>query len=517
MYPGSTAQATPDKAAVVMAGSGEVVTHRQLDDRSNQLARCWRAHGLLPGDHVAVFMENHPRYLEVIWAALRSGLYVTTVNSYLTPDEVGYILDNSGARSVVTTPSKAAVLCAALPHAPRVTLPLITDVPGGEGPLASYEEALAAYEPSALAEEPAGDLMLYSSGTTGRPKGIKRALSGRSVSEGQLIGMLLGGVFGFDSNSVYLSPAPMYHSAPLGFCIGVTGLGGTVVMMERFDPVEALAAIERQRVTCTQLVPTMFTRMLKLPDEVRSRFDLSSLRIAVHGAAPCPVQVKQAMFDWWGPILWEYYAGTELNGFCLVKPEEWLEHPGTVGRPLIGEIHILGDDGEEQPPGEAGTIYFGGGPPYEYHDDPQKTSDVRDPGGHGWTTLGDVGYVDQEGWVYLTDRKAFMIISGGVNIYPQETEDVLTMHPKVVDVAVIGVPNDEMGEEVKAVVQLTDPSDAGPETAEELVAYCREHLAHYKCPRTVDFEDELPRLPTGKLYKRLLRDRYWGKHETRIV
>jgi long-chain acyl-CoA synthetase len=227
--------------------------------------------------------------------------------------------------------------------------------------------------------------------------------------------------------------------------------------------------------------------------------------------------VKQAMMDWWGPVLWEYYAGTELNGFCLVKPDEWLARPGTVGKPLIGEIHILGADGEELPAGEAGTVYFGGGPAYEYHNDPEKTRDVADPGGHGWTTLGDVGYVDDDGWLFLTDRKAFMIISGGVNIYPQETENVLTMHPKIIDVAVIGVPNDEMGEEVKAVVQLADPTEAGPDLEQELLAYCRERLAHYKCPRTIDFEDELPRLPTGKLYKRVLRDRYWEGHDSHLL
>jgi long-chain acyl-CoA synthetase len=440
---------------------------------------------------------------------------VTTVNSYLTADEVGYILADSGAASVVSSPAKAGVLRDALKHAPDVRLPLVVD--GGALDLVDYEAALSDQPVDRLAEQPAGELMLYSSGTTGRPKGIKRPLSGRSVEDGQMISMLLGGVFGFGDDSVYLSPAPIYHSAPLGFSTGVTALGGTVVMMEKFDPVDALAAIEKHRVNCAQFVPTMFTRMLKLPEQQRQNYDVSTLGVAIHAAAPCPVAVKQAMMDWWGPVLWEYYAGTELNGFCLVKPDEWLARPGTVGRPLIGEIHIVGDEGEDLPSGEAGTVYFGGGPAYEYHNDPQKTADVRDPGGHGWTTLGDVGYVDDDGWLFLTDRKAFMIISGGVNIYPQETENILTMHPHVVDVAVIGVPNDEMGEEVKAVVQLVDGVSAGPEVERELLAYCREHLAHYKCPRTIDFEDELPRLPTGKLYKRILRDRYWADHGSSIV
>jgi acyl-CoA synthetase (AMP-forming)/AMP-acid ligase II len=515
MYPGTHAAATPDKPALIMEPSGDIVTYRELDERSNQLAQLWRSHGLNPGDHVAIFMENHPRYLEVVWAALRSGLYLTTVNSYLTAEEVGYILCDSGARSVVTSLAKATVARAALEHAPGVELALIV---GGEAPgFDRYEAAIAKHPTTRLPEEPAGELMLYSSGTTGQPKGIKRPLGGTSIADGQMVGALLGGVFGVTADSVYLSPAPIYHSAPLGFSIGVQSLGGTVVMLEKFDPLLALSAIERHRVTCSQWVPTMFSRMLKLSEEERSRADISSLEVAIHAAAPCPVPVKQAMMDWWGPVLWEYYAGTELNGFCLVKPDEWLARPGTVGQPLIGDLHIVGDDGQELPAGEAGTVYFGGGPAYEYHNDPAKTKEVQDPAGKGWTTLGDVGYLDEEGWLFLTDRKAFMIISGGVNIYPQETENVLAIHPKVADVAVVGAPNDEMGEEVKAVVQPVDWSQAGLELEQELVAYCREHLAHYKCPRSIDFDEELPRLPTGKLYKGKLRERYWAGHDSRIV
>lgn len=515
MYPGAHAATTPDKPALIMEPSGEVVTYRELDERSNRLAHLWRSSGLRTGDHVAVFMENHPRYFEVVWAALRSGLYLTTINSYLTAEEAGYILDDSAARSIVTSPAKAAIAKAALRDAPGVELALVVDedVPG----LESYDSATSLHPSGPLDDEPAGELMLYSSGTTGRPKGIKRPLRGTSIAEGQLVGMLLGGVFGMNADTVYLSPAPIYHSAPLGFSLGVQSLGGTVVMLAKFDPTLALAAIERQGVTASQWVPTMFTRLLKLPEGERARYDLSSLDVAIHAAAPCPVPVKQTMMEWWGPVLWEYYAGTELNGFCLVKPEEWLARPGTVGRPLIGELHILDEDGIELPTGEAGTVYFGGGPAYEYHNDAAKTKEVQDPAGHGWTTLGDVGYVDDDGWLFLTDRKAFMIISGGVNIYPQETENVLMMHPKVADVAVVGVPNDEMGEEVKAVVQPMHWADAGPELEQELLVYCRERLAHYKCPRTIDFDEELPRLPTGKLYKGKLRDRYWEGHETHIV
>lgn len=515
MYPGIHSQSQPDKPALIMAGSGETVTYRDLDERSNRLAQLWYDRGLRPGDHVAVFMENHPRFLETVWAGLRSGLYVTTINSYLTTEEAGYILDDSGARSVVVTPSRAPVAREALQYAPAVEVALAVD--GGAPGFEAYEATAGRYSPNPLIEEPAGELMLYSSGTTGRPKGIKRPLSGGSIRDGQLIGALLGGVFGFSQDSVYLSPAPTYHSAPLGFCLGVQSLGGTVVMLEKFDPSEALRSIERYSVTCSQWVPTMFSRMLKLPETDRAGIDISSMQVAVHAAAPCPVAVKQAMMDWWGPVLWEYYAGTELNGFCLVRPDEWLARPGTVGRPLIGEIHIVDEDGRELSAGEAGTIYFGGGPAYEYHNDPAKTKEAQDPGGHGWTTLGDVGYLDEDGWLFLTDRKAFMIISGGVNIYPQETEDVLTMHPAVADVAVIGVPDDEMGEQVKAVVQPADPSGAGPDLEQDLLAYCRRQLAHYKCPRSIDFVEELPRLPTGKLYKRKLRDRYWQGHENRIL
>ena len=514
MYPGVHAENTPDKPAMIMGGSGEVVTYRQLDERSNQLARLWRDHGLRPGDHVAIFSENQPRYLEVMWAALRSGLYVTTINSYLSAEEVAYILGDSGSRSLVTSTAKADVAADALRDAPDITLALL--IGDHDRRFESYVDSTTAMPTERLDEEPAGEMMLYSSGTTGRPKGIKRPLSGNTIDQGMMIAALLGGVFGMDDEAVYLSPAPLYHSAPIGFNLGVQSLGGTTVIMEKFDPVDALRLIEEHQATHSQWVPTMFVRMLKLPEEERSGYDISSMQVAVHAAAPCPVEVKQQMMDWWGPVLWEYYAGTELNGFCLVKPEEWLARPGTVGTPLIGEIHILDEEGNEVPAGEPGTIYFGGGPPYEYHNAPEKTESSKDPGGHGWTTLGDVGYVDEDGWLFLTDRKAFMIISGGVNIYPQEIEDCLIMHPKVADVAVFGIPDDEMGESVMAAVQPAEGAEAGSELESELRAFAREHIAHYKCPQRFDFRDELPRLPTGKLYKHKLRDEYWLGRATRI-
>jgi long-chain acyl-CoA synthetase len=350
--------------------------------------------------------------------------------------------------------------------------------------------------------------MLYSSGTTGRPKGIRRPLDLAPMGQGLPGAVPFLRALGLQDGGVYLTPAPLYHAAPLAWSLGAQRLGATVVVMERFDPVDMLRLIERHRVTHVQLVPTMFVRMLKLPEADRKRFDLSSLAAAVHAAAPCPVDIKRQMIDWWGPIISEYYSATEGSGATFLDSEEWLAHPGSVGRPMLGEAHIVDEDGTELPPGETGTIYFSGGNPFEYHNDPQKTADTKDR--RGWSTVGDVGYLDGDGYLYLTDRKTFMIISGGVNIYPQEAENVLVGHPKVMDVAVIGVPNPDLGEEVKAVVQPVDWNDAGDDLASELLEYCRAHLSGFKCPKSIDFEPELPRLDSGKLYKRQLRDRYWA-------
>ncbi len=523
MYPGKYARETPDKPAVIMAGDGEQVTYSELDRRSNRLARLWHARGLRPGGHVAIFMENHPRYFEVYWAAVRSGLYLTTVNRYLNAEEAAYIVEDCGAEGIVAS-AKLAEACAELGDMiPGCSSRLIVDDDGLGRPDGwdDYAEATAAFPPEPLAEQPRGGTMLYSSGTTGRPKGILRPLTGLSVEEVPQERIdVLNGLFAIDADAVYLSPAPLYHSAPIGFSGGVQTLGGTVVVLERFDPELALKAIEDYRVTVSQWVPTMFNRMLKLPGEVRNPYDLSSHRRAIHAAAPCPVETKRRMIEWWGPIILEYYAGTEGNGMCFVDSAEWMERPGTVGVCRTATIHICDDEGGELPPGEPGTIYFE--PPeeadlFEYHGDDEKTRGSRHPVHPRWTTLGDVGYLDEENYLFLTDRKAFMIISGGVNIYPQEIEDALVIHPKIADVAVIGVPHEDMGEEVKAVVQLMPGVAPSPELAEELIAYARERLAHYKTPRSIDFEEQLPRLPTGKLYKRLLRDRYWTGRASRIV
>lgn len=513
MHPYVHAAKTPDKPAYIMAGSGEVVTYKQLEDRSNQMAQYFRSLGLKRGDAIAIFMENNPRYFEICWAAQRSGLYYTAISSRLTAGEVEYIINDCKAQILITSLYKKDVAAQLVPLTGHLKKRLMVDgtIDGYE----AYEEARDSMPAERIADESTGADMLYSSGTTGRPKGIRVPLPETPIDEPVALSMLLEGVWGFNSDITYISPAPFYHAAPLRYCMLVMKMGATIIAMENFDAEEALKLIEKHKVTHSQWVPTMFVRMLKLPEEVRKKYDVSSLQVAIHAAAPCPIPVKKQMIEWWGPVIHEYYAGTEGNGFCLITPQEWLTHEGSVGRAVIGELHIVGEDGEENPPGEPGTIFFGNGPQFEYHNDDEKTADSRND--KGWTTLGDVGYVDEEGYLYLTDRKANMIISGGVNIYPQEAENLLVTHPKVADVAVIGVPNEDFGEEVKAVVQLIDPSLANDDTAQELIEFCKAELSAIKCPRSVDFEDELPRHPTGKLYKRLIRDRYWGNRDSKIV
>ena len=509
-FPGTFAERTPDKPAVIMAGSGQVITYAELDAEANQLSRLLRAAGLQPGDHVALCLENHPRFLSVLWGTHYAGLYYTAMSSRLTTDEMAYILGDCGARAFITSSYKSDQATELADRAPGVEVRLMLD--GTVAGYDAYEDAIAAHPPTALDEErEEGQDMLYSSGTTGQPKGVKVARPKGALGDGaDGVTGLAQGLFGATEDSIYLSPAPLYHAAPLRFCRAAHRIGATVVVMEHFDPEEYLALVERHRCTFSQVVPTMFIRMLKLPDDARSRYDLSSLQVVVHAAAPCPAEVKAQMIAWWGPIIHEYYAGTEGNGFVYCNSEEWLAHRGTVGHAILGTLRILDDEGEEVPLGEDGTVYFEGGSDFSYHNDAAKTEGSRDPKGRGWSTLGDVGHLDADGYLYLTDRKAYMIITGGVNVYPQEAENVLALHPKVADVAVFGVPNEDFGEEVKAVVEPVSPDDAGPDLERELIAYCKEHLADVKCPRSVDFRPELPRHPTGKLYKRLLKDEYWA-------
>ena len=519
MYPGTYAETTPDKPAAIMASTGEILTYKQLDDRSNQLAQLMWAAGLRPGDHVSIFMENNLRYFECFWAATRSGLYFTTINRYLQPDETAYILQDSTSKALFTSARMAELIAPIPAMAPDVEVLLSVD--GGIDGFEDYETAIAQYPAERLASQPRGESMLYSSGTTGRPKGIKRPMVDIQIDDPNAmsnVAMLVTGLFGADAESIYLSPAPLYHSAPLGFNTSFQALGATCVIMERFDPVEAFQAIDDYKITHSQWVPTMFSRMLKLPEEQRQGYDWSSHKFAIHAAAPCPVEVKRQMFEMWGPIIYEYYAGTEVNGFVFCGPEAWLANPGTVGQSILGTIHICDEMGAAQPNGEPGTIYFEREEmPFEYHNSPEKTKGSQHPEHPNWSTLGDVGYINDEGFLFLTDRKAFMIIAGGVNIYPQEIEDCLIMHPKVADVAVFGVPNEDLGEEVKAVVQTADGVEPSDQLAQELIAYSAEHIAKYKVPRSLDFLDELPRLPTGKLYKRILRDEYWGNTDSKIV
>ena len=509
------AEHTPEAAAVLMAGTSEAVTYAELEDRSCRMAAALRARGVAAGDHIAILMENNRAFLEVAWAAQRSGLYYTAINSHLRPGEVQYVLDDCGAVALVASEAMADVVTG-------LDLSRIPVRVAGAGVLRGfepYDAVLAVAVPGPLEDDREGREMLYSSGTTGRPKGVRKQLAGTPLGDRSATPVLLaravaGQGRGVGPGSVYLCPAPLYHSAPLVYSMSMQRLGATVVVMERFDPRQCLDLIERHRVTHAQFVPTMFVRMLRLPPDERERYDLSSLQFVVHAAAPCPVPVKRQMLEWWGPIIHEYYSGTEDIGSTFITPEEWLAHPGSVGRPLE-ECHIVGRDGEELPPGEEGVVYFAGGRPFEYHNDPDKTASITDQ--RGWRTLGDIGRLDEDGYLYLTDRQAHMIISGGVNVYPQEAENVLASHPAVVDVAVIGVPDAEMGEAVKAVVQPVDGVAAGPDLEADLLAHCRDELATYKCPRSVDFVDELPRDPNGKLYKRLLRERYWEGHDSLVI
>jgi long-chain acyl-CoA synthetase len=501
-----------------MAATGEAVSYHEFEGRANQLAHYLRAEGIERTDHFSIFMENNDRYLEACAAGERAGAYFTCVNSYLTAEEVAYIVSNSRSRIVITSRAKRAVALEALASCPEVTAMLVVDEPGGadDERVRDYVSATADHPTSPIPDERLGLAMLYSSGTTGRPKGIIRPLPDVPPADMLPLYRFLDDLWNYRDDMIYLSPAPLYHSAPQA-AVGLTiRRGGTVVIMERFDPVEYLALVERYQVTHTQLVPTMFSRLLKLPAEDRERYDLSSLEIAVHAAAPCPVQVKEQMIEWWGPIIHEYYGATEGLGFTACDSEEWLAHKGTVGKVILGDLHITDDDMNELPMGEPGTIWFKTATPFEYHDDPEKTAEATSRDG-SMTTVNDVGYVDEDGFLYLTDRKTFMIISGGVNIYPQETENLLITHPSVADAAVFGIPNADLGEEVKAVIQTMPDVVADDALTEELLAFCREHLSRQKVPRSIDYEAELPRLPTGKLYKRLLRDRYWGTTDSKIV
>jgi long-chain acyl-CoA synthetase len=506
--PATWAAADPHRPATI-AGGG-VRTYAELEDRSRRFAQALRSAGLEAGDHVVLVTGNELEAHELLWGCLRAGLYFTPLNTRLTADEGAAIVNDCGARAVVGTDGCCDLAAGLVPLTPDVQhrWSVGARIPGNQ----LYDHA--AWPPARLADEQEGVAMTYSSGTTGRPKAVKHPLPGRPIGLSRHVYDFFP-MYPIGEGNVFLCPAPLYHAAPLAWSLSLHRIGATCVLMERFDPEECLLLIERHRVTHGFFVPTMFVRMLKLPAERRMARDVSSLQRVVHAAAPCPPPVKAAMLDWWGPVIDEFYAGSEGGGVTYITAEEWRAHPGSVGRPTFAEVHVCGEDGTELPSGRPGLIWFSGTPAIDYHNDAEKSRAVTDR--RGWVTLGDVGYQDDDGWLYLTDRQQFMIVSGGVNIYPQEVEDLLIAHPAVADAAVFGVPNEDMGEEVKAVVQLMDADARSQALADELVEWCRQRLAHYKCPRSVDFVSALPRGDNGKLYKRMLRERYWEGRATRIV
>ncbi len=512
-HPGVYAARTPNRPAVILADDGTTVTWAEYEAISNQCAHLLRSRGLRRGDCVAIFMENHVFYLPLVWGGWRAGLRVTPVATHFSAEEIDYILDDSGAKALLTSSAMSATATAltAVGIRPEARFMLDGAAPG----FVDLGAALAAAPETPIADQSEGIDLLYSSGTTGRPKGVKKRLPDTPFGIPTPWGFKMAAHYGVDEATIYFHPAPLYHAAPILYNLRFNRFGGTSVFTRKFDAEQSLAMIERYRATHSQWVPTHFIRLLRLPEETRAKYDLSSHKVAIHAAAPCPVDLKRRMIEWWGPIVHEYYGASEGNGYVAIAPEEWLAKPGSVGRAMLGKLRVCDDDGREVETGARGTIYFEGGPEFEYYNDPEKTAAARN--GQGWSTLGDVGYVDADGYLFLTDRKAFTIISGGVNIYPQECENLLATHPKVMDVAVIGVPNAEFGEEVKAVVQPADAAEAGPDLEAELIEFCRARLSHVKCPRSIDFADSLPRQENGKLYKRKLRDAYWKGHDSQII
>jgi len=492
----------PDRPAVIMGGAGSTVTYGELDNGSHKLASYLSANGIVKGDHIGIMMSNSEDYLTVCWAAQRLGLIYTPINWHLAPAETAYILENCDAKALIVSEHAhpAVEIISGSLHRIRVGLTTGTSF----GIFRNLSRIAGRIDDSDFGHQE-GHMMFYSSGTTGRPKGIVRKQSEIVWGHFSPHDMYLKNTYGLDQNTVYLVPAPLYHAAALVWSMNVLRGGGTVIVMEKFDPLEALKLIEAHQVTHAQFVPTMFVRMLRLSENDRRKYNLSSLRFVLHAAAPCPIHIKNQMIEWLGPVIHEYYAGSERNGQTAVDSATWAQRPGTVGRAVVGQIHIVGEDGGELPAGQDGLIYFSGGNEFEYYKDPAKTASAFNE--RGWSTLGDIGHVDADGFLFIADRRTDLIISGGVNIYTKEVEEALTQHPAVSDVAVFGLPNIEYGQEVKAVVELHADIAGGAELAQELINFCRLRIATYKCPKSIDFAT-LPRLPNGKMLKRQIRDRY---------
>lgn len=513
-HPRAWAQTQPDKPALIIADTGESISYAQLVDHADRAAQLLHRLGIREGDTIALFLENHIRYAELIWAAKNSGITYVCISSQSSVEDAAYIVENSDARLLISSALLAAV---ALPVAQRCGSGLhYLMLDGADAPFQSYESLMAAEAPIPPQGRRRGPSMLYSSGTTGRPKGVRVTLPDEPSETPPRRFAMLVTQYGFAQDTVLLTPGPLYHAGPGRYMVTVLRSGGTTVAFRKFDPENTLRAIERYRATHGLFVPTMFIRMLKLDAEVRAKYELSSLRCAIHLGAPCPAPVKEQMIEWLGPIVEELYGGTEAVGHTFINSAEWLAHRGSVGRPAPGcRIRILDEQGREVPVGMPGVITMNNGHRFEYHKDPDKTRSAIDA--EGWSSLGDIGYVDAEGYLYLTDRQSHMIISGGVNIYPQEAENLLIAHPAVADVAVIGVPHAEFGEEVKAVVQPKIYPVRNPEVlAAELISHCRWKLSPIKCPRSVDFVEELPRSEAGKLLKRLVKEPYWSGRKSLI-
>jgi long-chain acyl-CoA synthetase len=497
------ARHTPDRAAVILAPTGSSVTYRELDERSLRLSAFLKANGLVEGDHVAIMMANSGNYLLVCWAAQRLGLVYIPINWHLAAGEAAYIIADSDAKAIFVSEDVHPILMSVAAQLRHIALALTTGP--SFGMFKNLDRVIDSVDEVSEVGYHEGSIMFYSSGTTGRPKGVTRKQA--ALQWGQLppTDMYLKTTYGLNRDTVYLVPAPLYHAAALVWAMNVLRSGGTVVVMEGFDPLDALRLIETHRVTHAQFVPTMFVRMLSLADDERRKHCLSSLKCVLHAAAPCPIPIKIQMIEWLGPIIHEYYAGSERNGLAAVDSATWLTRPGTVGKAVVGQIHIVGEDGTELPAGEDGLIYFSGGNEFAYYKDPVKTASAFNE--LGWSTLGDIGHIDPEGFLFIADRRTDLIIVGGLNVYPKEAEDALMQHPSVADVAVIGLPNAEYGQEVKAVVELKSGISPSALLAEEMLAFCKARIAAYKCPRSVDFA-ALPRLPNGKMLKRSIREEY---------